>query len=231
MFPKQEGHPAWGVVGPRSVTAAWSGAALDTKRNVLIITGGGHTDYGGNEVYEFDIAARKWSRATEPSAMKPLAQPGRYAVVDSEAPVSSHTYDGLVYLPLSGQLFKYGGSYYRSGELYDTHAYLYNPVERRWKRGAKAPYQVLEVTSDYDAKNNKVIVGTGGGLMEYQVATDTWKLLPQNDPVQPMGAGTIDPEQHLFVQVDATTKALHYYQLGAAPKRQIATLRDRKSVV
>ena len=224
VFPKQEGHPAWGVVGPRSVTATWSGAALDTKRNVLIVTGGGHTDYGGNEVYEFDIAARKWSRVTEPSAMKPLAQPGRYAVVDSEAPVSSHTYDGLVYLPLSGQMFKYGGSNYRSGELYDPHAYLYHPAERRWKRGAKAPYPVLEVTSDYDVKNNKVIVGTGGGVMEYQVATDTWKLLPQHDSVRPFGVGTIDPDRNLFVQVDATTKALHYYQLGAAPKRQIATL-------
>lgn len=224
VFPKQSGHPAWGVVGPRSVTSKWSGAAYDTKRNVLIVTGGGHTDYGGNEVYEFELAARQWVRVTEPSTLSPLAQPGRYTTVDSEAPVSSHTYDGLVYLPQSEQMFKYGGSYYRSGDLYDSHAYLYNPAERRWKRGAKAPLPVVEVTSDYDPKHNVVIVGTGGGLMQYKVASDEWKLLAQRDFIRPAGAGTLDPDRRLFVQVDATTKALHYYAIDMANKRQVATL-------
>ena len=44
VFPSQSNHPGWGTIGPRGVVAAWSGAAFDTKRNVLIITGGGHTD-------------------------------------------------------------------------------------------------------------------------------------------------------------------------------------------
>jgi hypothetical protein len=35
--------------------AAWGGGAHDTKRDRLIVWGGGHGDYGGNELYAFDV--------------------------------------------------------------------------------------------------------------------------------------------------------------------------------
>jgi hypothetical protein len=38
-----------------TITGAWSGAAADTKRNRLIIMGGGHSAYAGNEVYSLDL--------------------------------------------------------------------------------------------------------------------------------------------------------------------------------
>ena len=38
-----------------AITGAWNGAALDTKRNRLLVTGGGHLDYAGNEIYAFDF--------------------------------------------------------------------------------------------------------------------------------------------------------------------------------
>lgn len=109
VFPKQAGHPGWGVLGPRAVMATWGGGAYDTKRNVLIVTGGGHRDYGGNEVYEFSLATQKWIRATEPRATTQQGH-GRYLITDSEAPISSHTYDGIVYLPNIDRMFKYGGA-------------------------------------------------------------------------------------------------------------------------
>lgn len=39
----------------RSIIAAWSGGAFDTKRDRLIVWGGGHGDYNGNEITGFDI--------------------------------------------------------------------------------------------------------------------------------------------------------------------------------
>ena len=56
-----------GNSGPESVMDAWSGGAYDTKRDRLIVWGGGHADYSGNEVYVFDVNSLKWSRLTEPS--------------------------------------------------------------------------------------------------------------------------------------------------------------------
>jgi hypothetical protein len=34
--------------GPASVVVAWCGAALDRRRSLLIVWGGGHADYQGN---------------------------------------------------------------------------------------------------------------------------------------------------------------------------------------
>src|SRR5262245_9864498 len=43
-------NTCWGVV------AAWNSAVLDTKRNRLIIWGGGHHDYYGNEIYALNLS-------------------------------------------------------------------------------------------------------------------------------------------------------------------------------
>ena len=34
------------------------------QRDRFVVTGGGHADYGGNEVYEFELATTKWKRVT-----------------------------------------------------------------------------------------------------------------------------------------------------------------------
>ncbi|MBN1377797.1 MAG: hypothetical protein JXA04_01025, partial [Gammaproteobacteria bacterium] len=43
------GNPPPGYTGPQSVMAAWSGGAYDSSRDRLIVWGGGHEDYAGNE--------------------------------------------------------------------------------------------------------------------------------------------------------------------------------------
>src|SRR5213593_285726 len=56
----------WGTDGPWAVIAAWGGGALDTQRSRLVLWGGGHADYYGNELYAFDIPTLTWSRVTDP---------------------------------------------------------------------------------------------------------------------------------------------------------------------
>jgi Right handed beta helix region len=224
VFPDRANHPAWGIMGPQAVVAAWSGAIFDIKRNVLVVTGGGHTDYGGNEVYEFDLKTLRWTRVTEPSALKPLAAPGRFEVVGSEAPVSSHTYDGLVYLPKQDKMFKFGGSYYKSGDVYDRHAYLFDLETKTWQRGAEAPIHVLQVNSDLDPKTNRVIIGTGGSLMFYDPIADSWKKEPERDASVPASVGALDPDNRLFVQILAPTSQINFYDLDNPTPRQKAPI-------
>ena len=44
-----------GNSGAQAVIGAWSSGAYDSKRKQLVIWGGGHEDYAGNEIYAFDF--------------------------------------------------------------------------------------------------------------------------------------------------------------------------------
>src|SRR5437879_4054984 len=45
-----------------------SGGSYDSTRNRMIVWGGGHQDYAGNEIYTFDIGTLSWSSVNNPSA-------------------------------------------------------------------------------------------------------------------------------------------------------------------
>lgn len=219
LAPDRAGHPGWGVIGPRAVTDAWGGGAFDTRRNVLLLTGGGHGDYGGNEIYEFALQTRTWSRTTEPSPMREV-EPGRFEVLGSEAPVSSHSYDGLTFVPDAGAMFKFGGACYRSGSAYDQHAYLYDTATRTWQRRARAPRKCLQVVSDLDASNNRVIVGIETGLMQYDVAADRWLQHGQSNSFISASGAVFDPASGRFVVMQAKSGAIDFYDLHDPDQRQ-----------
>ena len=65
----------WGDAGPSSIMLAWSGGTLDTKRNRLLVWGGGHGDYAGNELYAFDLNNLQWSRIWGPTPNSIIPNP------------------------------------------------------------------------------------------------------------------------------------------------------------
>ena len=78
--------------------------------------GGGHTDYGGNEVYEFDLKNGRWKRLTNPSPLSFLYQTPRDTMPNRaarycwgpdmlHAPGSAHTYDGLQFSKKTRTIF------------------------------------------------------------------------------------------------------------------------------
>lgn len=56
-----------GVEGASCVFQCWSGATYDTTGKCLLVWGGGHQGYWGNEVYCFSMLLLKWQRLTTPS--------------------------------------------------------------------------------------------------------------------------------------------------------------------
>jgi hypothetical protein len=109
-----------GMTGPSSIMIAWSGGAYDTKRDRLIVWGGGHNDYGGNEIYTFDINSLKWSRVWGPSPDIPDGVDGPdmlcgIETYDDGNPRSRHTYEGLEYIPTTDKFWSQGGSLYCGG--------------------------------------------------------------------------------------------------------------------
>lgn len=84
------GNGFWDDSGSRSVMRAWCSSALNQVTRKWYFTCGGHSDYGGNEVYEYAFDAGKWTRLTDPSPLT-VALGSYYRPVDP-APPAFHTY-------------------------------------------------------------------------------------------------------------------------------------------
>jgi len=113
FLPDGASHPD-GASG--AVVRAWSSAAWDSQRGDLIIYGGGHANYAGNEVYVLDGQSGLWSRGSLPSRL----ESGTLYVVDNAAPQAAHTYDNNLYLPINDRFITFGGAAYNSGGNYQS---------------------------------------------------------------------------------------------------------------
>lgn len=87
----------YGNSGPPAVFTSWNGAEyLPTFGDFgsILHWGGGHTDYHGNEVYSFDLAALTWTRLNEPS-VEPgwsTSNPLTNGITSDGKPGVPHTY-------------------------------------------------------------------------------------------------------------------------------------------
>ncbi|RVT88843.1 DNRLRE domain-containing protein [Inhella crocodyli] len=108
-----------GVGQPASLITAWSGFAWDSRRGDLLLFGGGHANYGGNEVYRWRGSTRLWERASLPSDIQ-LFRAGAFHAVDGpdNAPAAAHTYDNNIYLPVADRFLVLGGASYNTGGAY-----------------------------------------------------------------------------------------------------------------
>lgn len=78
------------------VLAAQSDCGVDKVHYHMYCTGGGHTDYYGNQVYDYDIAAKTITRLTDPSQLSSI----NFANYNTDGTgVTSHTGQSLVYMP------------------------------------------------------------------------------------------------------------------------------------
>ncbi len=169
------GEDAYRCVG---VITAWGGAVYDSGERQLLVWGGGHNDYAGNEVYGFDLRAGAWRVIKPPT---PLAQVTTNENVYADGnPPSVHSYDGFAYLPDRRRMFHYGGSRYQDGSSTNG-TWLFDPVAAAWER--RADYDqgtgsgLFYGATDYDPVTGKVFSRTQDGLFTYSVADDVWARL------------------------------------------------------
>jgi len=121
--------------GYGGIMSDWSGAAYDTTRDKLIVTGGGHAGYAGNEIYTFDVSTGVWARIWGPTPngglncvpaagdwgagpSSGIAASGtgiptgsyEYQYYCDNNPAQRHNRGSLVYLPTQDALFECSGS-------------------------------------------------------------------------------------------------------------------------
>ena len=104
---------------PSKIIQAWSGYAWDPNRGDLVLFGGGHANYSGNDVYRWHGSTRLWERASLPSEVK-QDNLGNWIAVDGPdaAPASAHTYRNNIFLPLIDRLVVFGGAAFNNGGAY-----------------------------------------------------------------------------------------------------------------
>ena len=184
-----------------NVIIAWSGALADTQRNRLIVWGGGHNDYAGNEIYAVDLSASTVTRLTSPST--PAGSGSPEALSDGR-PSSRHTYAGLAYIAHADRLFSFGGSVNPGGNCSDG-TWTFDFSTATWHEmnpSGAALGGTCGALAAYDPNTRKVFVIDRGpfNFVSYTLETNSYQHL--ND--YPSGislyrTAAIDPKRRLFV--------------------------------
>lgn len=96
----------------KAVVTAWNSASFDTQRNRLLLHGGGHVDYWGNEVYALNLSGTtSMVRLNDPSVPFGITASGDCRLSYPDGKVSArHVYDAIEYLPDRDQVILVGGS-------------------------------------------------------------------------------------------------------------------------
>ena len=175
---RQAVHPTAKVKGePRGVIESWSGGVLDTRRNRLVVWGGGHTNYHGNEVYAFDLGSLLWERLTDPATDSATGS----QVHPDGTPIARGTYNGLAYVAHADRLFALGGDPAEPGPTPDL-TWTFDFAARAWENRRPAgdlPPTWVGALSAYDPATRTVWWGEGrspavAGLYAYDVDANRW---------------------------------------------------------
>ncbi len=190
-----------------NVVNAWNGGVFDTKRNRLIIWGGGHGDYSGNEIYSLDLNAnpKRFQRLTSPSIPVPsMTAPCSDAMPDGD-PTSRHTYGMLAYLAHADRLWAYSGSIACGSGGFSTGTWTFDFSTLQWQNmnptGIKPPVTNGIPQCAYDSVTHNVFCRDDIAFYSYDFGANVWTRLKDND----LQLGTdydnavIDPVRRKFV--------------------------------
>lgn len=173
---------------------AYSGSVFDTRNNVILLFGGGHADYWGNEVCAFDMATLEWKKMYEPDAR------GRYTnenidnkkgkLRDSDKPYTRHSYQMMTFIPTTGRMFVWSGCGPGWGNIKPTcpappDAWAYDYKTNKWELLATDGPACYDGGTAYDSKRDVVWAFPGGSwqpLWQWDVKKRQWskhKLKPE----------------------------------------------------
>jgi hypothetical protein len=210
-----------GSEGQNGMLDDWTGgifASEEGELGGLVVWGGGHRGYYGNEVYFFDLKTRKWSRKSEPTVGQTIGDPSTFDL-DTETclyydgnPVAQHTYDAITYIPTTRQFFLPQLADIASEnpgnpdkDCGSTHGMTFNFTNSTWtKLEQPTPTTRKYNITEYDKKRNAVWVWRNtygrGGLAKYDVVSGQWTTYnPDDIAPQAHSTGAIDPERDLLV--------------------------------
>jgi hypothetical protein len=189
----------------------------------LILFGGGHADYGGNELYAFDAIKLAWQRLTDPY---PNPKTDDSDENPDGTPQSRHTYGGLAYLADCDRFFVLGGPVYTSCNRGVTNkVWTFDLAAQKWKR-AKEKVQFdphAEFTCAYDPLTRKLWfcncdMGNWAEIWCYQYEQEKWT--PQLKSGNDLGFGgvALDTKRGLLIALSGGKVKAYDVRGNAAPQ-------------
>jgi putative transposon-encoded protein len=200
----------------------------DVNHSILLF-GGGHNNYWGNEVYQFDFTTLNWIQLYQPdpcsaytSSNYDPSRPGM--LISSGRPFSRHTYDQMVFISHLNKLWIHSGFYIRDfcnpdnpPQYAGPDTWLFDPNTKQWDYkypSTNNPGGAYPVNSEYDPVTKKVYFRVADVLYSYTAETNTWAkvstipLASTNGYDYPM---TYDSRNRAFVMVTDDGKVYRYY--------------------
>lgn len=187
---------------PNAIIDAWGGGVADIVRNRLLVWGGGHSDYYGNEMYALDLTTLTMQRIIDPSPY--TAQSSCSSALPDGTPTSRHTYGGLAYVTHKDQMFSVWGSKAPCGYA-DSATWMYDFPTSKWKVAvAQSPQG-----------------GPGGALAVYDSSTrrvyfkdvqDFYAFSPDTNTYTKLNSASQNVDYHLSAAID--TKRRKFVMIG-----------------
>lgn len=112
--PVSDRQTGLGTYSQFSVVSAWSGFAWDNFNGNIVLWGGGHANYSGNELYIWNGLTGAWGLGSLPSALDADS-----LVVGSGGPQSSHTYGNNFWLEKNAMFGTFGGAAAPTGTTFE----------------------------------------------------------------------------------------------------------------
>lgn len=162
------------VTGCSALIGSWNSAVWDPVRRQMLLFGGGHDDYAGNEIYAYSTKTLTWTRLTEPSP-----KPYNKDPLDDGKPVSRHTYDGLTWIDHEAKMLAWGGA--RSNDGNGTNiTWLFNPATKKWTAppaASEVPPSSYSHSIVYDPVTKQTFVKTVQDFQKLDPSTNGWTRL------------------------------------------------------
>lgn len=190
---------------------AWSGGSFDSKRDRMMVWGGGHDDYCGNETYAFDLNTLRWSVLESGSSQGSIYQDSPTGAYGDGKPTSRHTYGGQCYIPGADLLFVFSGCSWGGNCTCKDDSWTLNLAGvPTWTQRA---YGYVSTTNGSnampDSANQSAICwqvnGPGRGFSKYTLATNTYSVITAGNPLQNSVAyGAFDPVSRTILFAGST---------------------------
>lgn len=215
-----------GTGGYQSVVDAWGGGVLNTvgcyygsafhSGTFLVIFGGGHGDYAGNEVYAYgpmESDSATWHRLTDPT----IPAANNTARIGGQ-PVSRHSYDSLQFIASQNKMLSMiaAGTYALggqslAGDVFDFATNTWSAVDSGYASsiGSSGSY---DCQGGFNASTSKawlMLPGNTTKLLSFDVGTQAWTNYNKDNPNYALSSkGAIDPVNNLLVTIGASGQIL-----------------------
>jgi hypothetical protein len=193
------------------VTTAWGSAIPDTKRNRLIVIGGGHSDYFGNEVFAVDLNANPIKAVLVKDSTHGTDVTNAGSCPESYldgSMASRHGFGGLQYLPNQDLYFIFGAGLPHCGS-FSNYAWTFDPNALAWKQQPLAATHPSPAANGsvpltgYDPVTGKLyyVEGNTGNFWSYDPGANAWSNLTNIGAVcsGTTTNGTIDVKRRMFI--------------------------------